>query len=69
MIETAPGEEFIIDGIKYQKNLKTIGKVFTYMEEYIEILEYYKSITGINYEIRYQNEFNNQTEIGNIIKK
>ena len=38
VIETAPGEETIIDGIKYQKNLKTTGKVYKYMKEYIEIL-------------------------------
>ncbi len=69
VIETAPGEELIINGIKYQKNLKTTGKVYKYMKEYIEILDYYKSLTGIEYEIRYQNEFNSQKEIGYIIKK
>ena len=63
VIETAPGEETIIDGIKYQKNLKTTGKVYKYMKEYIEILEHYKAITGIEYEIRYQNEFNNASLI------
>ena len=69
VIETAPGEEVIIDGIKYQKNLKTTGKVYTYMKEYIEILDHYKAITGIEYEIRYQNEFNSQEEVGYIVKK
>lgn len=69
VIETALSEEIIIDGIKYQKNLKTTGKVYTYMKEYIEILDYYKAITGIEYEVRYQNEFNSQEEIGYIVKK
>ena len=45
VIETAPGETIIIDNIKYQKSLKFTGKMNKYLNEYKEILEYYKSIT------------------------
>lgn len=69
IVETAPDEEQVIDGIKYQKNLLTTGKEKIFMKEYVEILDYYQKITGIDYELRYQNEFNSQPEIGPIIKK
>lgn len=69
VIETAPSETIIIDGIKYQKSLGFTGKMNSYFDEYIEILEYYKKITGIDYEIRYQKEFNNQPEIKEILRK
>ena len=38
VIETAPGEELIVNGIKYQKNLKTTGKVYKYMNYLYERL-------------------------------
>lgn len=69
VIETAPGETIIIDNIKYQKSLKFTGKMNKYLNEYKEILEYYKSITWVDYEIRFQEEFNSQPEISNIVKK
>ena len=69
VIETAPGETIIIDNKKYQKSLKFTGKMNNYLSEYKEILEYYKSITGVDYEIRFQEEFNSQPEISNIVKK
>lgn len=69
VIETAPGETIIIDNIKYQKSLKFTGKMNKYLNQYKEILEYYKSITGVDYEIRFQEEFNSQPEISNIVKK
>ena len=69
IIETAPGETIVIDGIKYQKNLMVTGKLDNYLDEYVEILEYYKNTTGVDYEIRYQKEFNNAIEIKEIINK
>lgn len=69
VIETAPGETIIINNIKYQKSLKYTGKMDYYLNEYKEILEYYKKMTGIEYEIRFQKEFNSQPEISDIIKK
>ena len=69
VIETAPGETIEIGEIKYQKNLMITGKINNYISEYIEILEYYKNKTGIDYEIRYQKEFNESTEIKDIINK
>ena len=68
IIETVPGEESTINGLKYQKNLEASGEINKYLDEYIEILNHYSKITGIEYEIRYQSEFNNSKEIYPIIK-
>jgi len=68
VIETAPGETVTIDGIKYQKSLKFTGKIDDYFVEYIDILDHYKELTGIDYEIRYQHEFNKQPETKEVLK-
>ena len=69
VIDSAPSETSVINGIKYQKSLKYTGKMNEFLGEYLEILEYYKNLTGITYEIRFQKEFNSQPEIPGIIKK
>lgn len=69
VIDSAPSETSVINGIKYQKSLKYTGKMNEFLGEYLEILEYYKNLTGITYEIRFQKEFNSQPEISGIIKK
>lgn len=69
VIETAPGETIKINNINYQKSLKYTGKMNAYFKEYIEILNYYKVLTNVDYEIRFQNEFNSQPEIPKIIKQ
>lgn len=69
VIETAPSEIVIKDGVKYQKSLGFTGKIDTYFAEYVDILDYYKSKTGIDYEIRYQSEFNQQPETREVFSK
>jgi hypothetical protein len=69
VIETAPSESLTIDNIKYQKNLNYTGKMNDYISEYIDILDYYQKSTSIDYEIRYQYEFNKQPEIKKALKK
>lgn len=73
VVDTAPGEQVMINGISYQKNLKNTGKLTKYMSQFIEILDFLKNETQIEYEIRYQSEFNSQKEIkpivGNIIEQ
>lgn len=68
VIETAPSETVVIDGVKYQKSLNFTGKIDNYFSEYLEILNYYKELTGIDYEIRYQHEFNEQPETQEVFK-
>ena len=68
VVDTAPSEILIINNLKYQRNLKQSRIINKFMKDYIEILEHLKFITGINYETRYQNEFNKQKEIFPIIK-
>lgn len=45
VIETAPSETVVIDGVKYQKSLNFTGKIDNYFSEYLEILNYYKELT------------------------
>lgn len=68
VIETAPSETVIIDGIKYQRSLSFTGKIDTYFSEYLDILNHYKDLTGIDYEVRYQHEFNEQPETKEVFK-
>lgn len=68
VIENAPSETVVIDGVKYQRSLNFTGKIDTYFAEYLEILNHYKKLTGIDYEIRYQYEFNEQPETLEVFK-
>jgi hypothetical protein len=68
VIETAPSETIVIDGVKYQKSLQYTGKINKCFEEYIDILNYYMNKTNIDYEVRYQYEFNSQEETRNVFK-
>lgn len=68
VVDTAPSETVTIEGVKYQKSLKQTGAINNYLHQYVEILEYLKLKTNINYEIRMQSEFNKQKEIYPIVK-
>lgn len=69
VIETAPGEQTCINGIRYQKNLLTTGTLYQFLPEYVDILDYLKSKTYINYKIRFQREFNEEEETRDVVKK
>ena len=69
VVDTAPSEIIEIDGIKYQKSLKNTGKINNNFSDYIEILEYFKNLTNINYNIRFQSDFNRQKYIYPIVSK
>lgn len=67
VVDTAPSETIEINGVKYQKSLKESGKMNEYLTEYLEILNYYKNKDDIDFNLRYQNEFNNQKFIPSIV--
>lgn len=69
VVDTAPNETIEINGVKYQKSLKSTGNINNYFNDYIEILEYFKNLNDINYNIRFQSEFNKQKYIYPIVKK
>lgn len=69
VVDTAPSETIEIDGIKYQRSLKNTGKINNNFGDYTEILEYFKGLTDINYNIRFQSEFNKQKYIYPIVSK
>lgn len=67
VVDTAPSETIEINGIKYQRNLRNTGQLNNNFDEYVEMLNYFKQLTGINYNIRFQKEFNNQKYIYPIV--
>ncbi len=69
VVDTAPSETIEINGIKYQRNLRNTGQLNNNFDEYVEILNYFKQLTGINYNIRFQKEFNNQKYIYPIVSE
>ena len=69
VVDTAPGEQVIINNIVYQKSLKNTGKLTEFMPQFIEILDFLKAKTQIDYEIRYQSEFNSQKCIKPIVRQ
>lgn len=69
VVDTAPSETQEINGVKYQKSLKNTGKIGDNFRDYLEILEYFKYENDINYNIRFQSDFNNQSYIKTIVKK
>lgn len=69
VVDTAPGEQVVINGITYQKSLKSTGKLAEFMPQFIEILDFLKIKTQVNYEIRYQSEFNSQKFIKPIVSQ
>ncbi len=68
VVDTAPSETIEINGVKYQKSLKNTGKLMANFGDYLEILEYFKNINDIDYNIRFQSEFNKQPYIYPIVK-
>ena len=68
-MDTAPSETIGINGIKYQKSLKSTGKINNSFNDYMEILEFFKAIDDVDYLIRFQSEFNKQEYIYPIVKK
>lgn len=60
VVDTAPSETVEINGVKYQRSLKNTGKINNNFNDYIEILEYFKTRDIIDYLIRFQSDFNKQ---------
>lgn len=69
VVDTAPSETIEINGIKYQKSLKSTGKINNNFDDYLEILEFFKQNDNIDYMIRFQSNFNTQKYIYPIIRK
>lgn len=69
VVDTAPSEKIEINGITYQKSLKSAGIIEKYIPQFTEILQFYSKKTGISYEIRYQHEFNNLKEVKSTIRE
>lgn len=69
VVDTAPSETIEIDGVKYQKSLKSTGKIDNNFNDYLEILEFFKQNDKINYTIRFQSEFNKQKYIYPIVRR
>jgi len=69
IIDTAPFETKEIDGIKYQISLRASGVADKYLTQFEELLAKLGSLSGISYQYRRQEEFNNQSKIPSILQK
>lgn len=69
VVDTAPSETIEINNVKYQRSLKSTGKINNNFGDYIEILEYFKQNDNINYIIRFQSDFNKQKYIYPIVRR
>ena len=69
VIDTAPSETKTIGGINYQISLRDSKVAENHLEEYFELLELLKSLTGVNYNVRRQSDFNSQPGIPQILRK
>ncbi|MBR2833174.1 MAG: hypothetical protein IKE75_01915 [Bacilli bacterium] len=58
-----------INGIKYQKSLKNTGAINNNFDDYLEILEYFKTLNNINFDVRFQSQFNQEPYIYPIVHK
>lgn len=59
VVDTEPSETIEINGVKYQRSLKNTGKINNNFNDYMEILEYFKTIDNVDYLIRFQSELIN----------
>ena len=69
VIDTAPFKTKEIEGIKYQISLRASGVADLYLVQYEELLAKLSSLTRIRYQLRRQEEFNNQTCISDLLHK
>jgi hypothetical protein len=69
VVDTVPSEIIEINGVKHQRSLKDTGKINNNFNDYMEILEYFKTMDNVDYLIRFQSEFNKQPYIYPIVKK
>ena len=67
VVDTAPSETEIINGISYQYDLKDTEKMNKSMNDFVEILDYFSKKDNVLYQIRNQSGFNSQESIKNII--
>lgn len=68
VIETAHGSSYWIGKIEYCKNVQNTVDFYTCFQQYTTILDLYKKLTGVEYEVRYQREFKRQKEAIEITK-
>ena len=68
VVDTAPSKTVKINNILYQQSLRRTKDHLKYMNEYIEIFDVLKQETNVDYNIRYQSEFNSNSEIPEILK-
>jgi hypothetical protein len=57
LLDNAKSEEVKIDGLMYQKGLRTTGKLFDNLQDYYEILEFLKTHFGVDFRVRMEGEF------------
>lgn len=57
IVDTAPSEQIIINGVTYQKSQRHTGEMENYMEDYKTLMASMQKYFGVKYRIRTQAEF------------
>lgn len=68
VVDTAPYKTFEINGITYQRSLRSEGNAERYLNRFSELLSNLSRFSGIGYQIRRQEEFNGQPIVLKIMK-
>ena len=68
IVDTAPAEILVIDGVRYQRSLRDTGKSTQILEYYKTMMEVFSESSGVEYRWRNQKEFNSNKRIPRIIK-
>lgn len=66
-VDTAPADIEYIDGVKYQTSLRHTGTADEYMDDFLTIFEDLSDSTTIEYSVRRQRSFNQQTGMREVI--
>lgn len=66
--DNAKSEQAEIDGIIYQKGLRTTGKLFDNLADYYEILEYMKKRFNVDYRIRMEQDFLRDARMPDVVR-
>lgn len=68
VIDTAPYETRVIDGVEYQISLRDSGEADKHLPDYLELFDYLELQSGIPYNMRRQADFNSHANVPKIVK-
>ena len=68
LVDTAPSEQLVLGGIKYQRSHRYTGEMENYMDDFRHVMESLHSYSGVPYRIRTQAEFLSHPDMPSIVQ-